>query len=122
MGRKLTYSERAQRDRERERQRVARAKEVASRRAKAKAEKDKKLKGNIAAAKKEVAKYEKFYNSLVTIHLHPFAKTTFHNKFSKGEKFSTNIKKPKKPSPYKFKPKNFTFKPVFVIMSVLCYY
>ena len=69
MGRKLTYSQRAQRDRERERRRVQRANEVADRRAKARAEKEKKLKSNIAAAKKEVVKYEKFYNSLVNLHL-----------------------------------------------------
>ena len=104
MGRKLTSWERSQRDRERERKRVARAKEVAARRKKARAEKEKKIKGNIAAAEKEVAKYEKFYDSLVTLHLHPFAKSTFNNKFSKVLEFSTNIKKPKKPNPYKFKP------------------
>ena len=40
MGRKLTYSQRAQRDRERERRRVQRANEVADRRAKARAEKE----------------------------------------------------------------------------------
>ena len=84
MGRKLTSWERAQRDSERESRRVARAREVAARRAKAKAEKDKILKGNISAAEKEVANYEKFYDSLVTLHLHPFAKSTFNNKFSKA--------------------------------------
>ena len=110
MGRKLTYSERAARDRERESIRRERASAVANRRAKARAEKEKILKGNISAVKKEVAKYEKFYDSIVTLHQHSFGKATFNRNFLKDLTFESKLKKPKKPTTYNFKPKQFNFK------------
>ena len=68
MGKKLTYSERAQRDREKEARRVSRAKEVAKRRAGEKKVRDDLLKRNVAAAESEAKKYENFYNSLINLH------------------------------------------------------
>ena len=110
MGRKLTSYERSLRDRERESDRKERARVVAKRRDKARAEKERLLKGNISAAKKEVAKYENFYNSIVTLHQHSFGKTTFSSDFSKDLTFESKLTNPKKPTTYNFKPKQFIFK------------
>jgi len=102
MGRKLTYSERAQRDQQRRAERERKAKNVAARRAKAKAEKEKIMQKDFATAKKAIAKYEQFYDSIINLHRHSYG--------TKKLKFESKLKKPKKPSDHSFKPKKFNFK------------
>ena len=128
MGKKLTFSQRLQRDRERENDRQKRAAEVASRRAaekrqrerelqKEKNQKEAAMQAQMKYAKGKVDSYEKFVNDISRLHLNRknISSSKFHDKFGKLSKFEysgqTKPKEPEKVAEYKFQEKIYVFKP-----------
>lgn len=127
MGKKLTYSERAQRDRERERERVKRASEVAARRSaakkvrekelqKEKVQKEAALKTQIRNAKNEVDAYEKFISDITNLHLNKsnISSNKFHELFGKINEYDNSSDpkpiEPEKILDYKFEEKEYVYK------------